>query len=438
MEQLLKERILEFQQEGIPEYIKRDIKVRHIDDMITTIAGGRKTGKTYLTYQVVDDFIRQNIISSIESVCYLHFDDEALMMMQTADLSSIDRVFLALLPEAARKKNILFVFDEIHKIAGWENFVLRLKKKRNQFVIITGSTAELEEDKVAKQLRGKTFTNKLNTLSFEEFLRFKSCGIDLSRMSTSDRIIINQLFDEYVEFGSYPAIALSPSSASRELLQNYFNSVVASDFIFSKNIQNPLACKIFLRNLLQQNACPYTHKKAINNLKSIGYSLGSRTITEWYQWAEESYLIGTCAINTPSIKRIEQNYRKVYCIDWHLANTVSAYRENRISRVLENIVFLELRKQGLQISYELVGDQKYEIDFITSPPGAAPDTAFQVCVDINDPDVLEREIRGFSLLNKRYSNIRNVLIVKNKPNAQIAIPKGIEIITILDWIIGDQ
>jgi uncharacterized membrane protein len=97
-----------------------------------------------------------------------------------------------------------------------------------------------------------------------------------------------------------------------QLLQNYFNSIVAFDFIFNKNIQTPLACKIFLRNLLQQNACPYTHKKALNNLKSIGHSFASRTITDWYQWAEDSYLIGTCSINTSSIKRIEV----ITMLDW--------------------------------------------------------------------------------------------------------------------------
>ena len=435
MEQLLKERILEFQQNGIEEYIKRDIQVRHIRDMITTIAGGRKTGKTYLTYQIIDDFLKQGIISSLSQVCYLHFDDEALMMMNVEDLSKIDKVFLSLLPEASRKSNLIFIFDEIHKIKGWENFVLRLKKKPNQYVVVTGSTSELEEDKVARQLRGKTFTNRLFPLSFIEFIRFKGCKIDPTKLSASDYITISNLFDEYIHHGSYPALALCKPAECRELLQNYFNSVVMSDFIFSKNIQNPLACKIYLRNLLQQNGCPYTHKKAMNNLKSLGYSLSSRTISEWYKWAEESYLIGTCTINSPSIKKIEQNYRKVYCIDWHMATTVSCFRENRISRALETIVYWQLRKQGLQVSYELISDKKFEIDFLVSQPGSTPHAAIQVCVDINDPDVLAREIRSFALFGKTYLNIQKVLIVKNKPNSNILIPPDIEVITLLEWLI---
>ena len=53
MDALLKERILDFHQTGIPAYIKRDAVVTHVKDMVTTIVGGSKAGKTYLTYQVI-------------------------------------------------------------------------------------------------------------------------------------------------------------------------------------------------------------------------------------------------------------------------------------------------------------------------------------------------------------------------------------------------
>jgi len=53
MDALLKKRILDFQQSGMPVCLKRDAKVTHVKDMVTTIVGGRKTGNTYLTYQVM-------------------------------------------------------------------------------------------------------------------------------------------------------------------------------------------------------------------------------------------------------------------------------------------------------------------------------------------------------------------------------------------------
>lgn len=417
MDTILKERILDFHSDGIPDYIKRDIQVKHIKDMVTTIVGGRKTGKTYLTYQIIDELLQAGKISSLFQVCYLHFDDETLMQMKVEDLSRIDKVFLSLLSEEKRKENIVFVFDEIHKVEGWENFVLRLKKKPNYYVVITGSSTDLEEDKVGRELRGKTFTNRLYPLSFREFLRFKGCHINLDRMAGAETITVNAFFDEYLERGSYPAVALVESSVTRELLRNYFNSVVASDFILNKNISNPVACKVYLKNLLQQNACPYTHKKALNNLKSLGYNLGGRTITDWYKWAEDCYLIGTNPVNSSSIKRIEQNYRKIYCTDWAMANIVTGFQESKISRTMETLVYWELVRQGFQVSYELVGDRKYEIDFIVSKPGNIPHLAIQVCVGIDDYNVLERETRGFYLLQKKYKNIDKIIVTIDTPSA---------------------
>ena len=77
-EKIIKSRISNFHQDGLPPFIKRDINIFHIKDMITTIVGCRKSGKTYLTYQIIDEFIEQGIIAGVNQVCYLHFDDEVL------------------------------------------------------------------------------------------------------------------------------------------------------------------------------------------------------------------------------------------------------------------------------------------------------------------------------------------------------------------------
>ena len=315
MDALLKERMLDFHQSGIPAYTKRTTAVTHIKDMVTTIVGGRKTGKTYLTYQVIDELLKAGKLESLNHVCYLHFDDEALAAMATSDLARIDKVFLSLLKQTDIERPLLFIFDEIHTVSGWENFVLRLKKKPHWLVLVTGSSADLEEDQVARQLRGKTFTNRLYPLSFREFLLFNGWNGQADRMSSDDRATAKGLLDDYLEKGGYPALATMDPPLLRPLLQNYFTSIVASDFILNRGVSNPLACKAYLRNLLQKNACPYTHKKELNNLKSMGFNLAPKTISEWFAWAEESYLIGSVAIRSSSYKQIAQNYRKIYCCD---------------------------------------------------------------------------------------------------------------------------
>ncbi|MEI7900543.1 MAG: ATP-binding protein [bacterium] len=432
MDALLKERMLDFQQTGIPAYIKRDAAVTHVKDMVTTIVGGRKTGKTYLTYQVIDDLLKSGKLASLNHVCYLHFDDEALVAMTPSDLARIDRVFLSLLKRSDHERTLLFVFDEIHAVAGWEHFVLRLKKKPNWLVVVTGSTSDLEEDKVARQLRGKTFTNRLYPLSFSEFIRFNGCDCQADRLSSGDRAAIRGLLDGYFERGGYPALATMSPPLLRQLLQNYFTSIVASDFILNRGLSNPLACKAYLRNLLQKNACPYTHKKELNNLKSMGFNLAPKTVSEWFSWAEESYLIGSAGIGSASVKRIAQNYRKLYCCDWAMANSVTAWPEKRVSRNLETVVYWHLVRAGFTVSYDLAGPDKAEIDFIVSRPGEPPFAAVQVCTELSDESTVEREMKALSWYFKTNPNAHSCVITLESPSRKTEFP----IIPIMDFLLG--
>ncbi len=429
----IKNRILTFQNDGDLEYIKRDINIFHIKDMVTTIVGCRKSGKTYLTYQIIDDFIEKKVIKNIKQVCYLHFDDEILSNLKIEELSKVDTIFLSLYPEFI-KKNVIFVFDEIHKIDGWENLVLRLQKKKNYQVVITGSSSDLEEDKVGRQLRGKTFTHKLYPLSFKEFISFQSKKININKLSDNDNAVIAGYLDKYIESGSFPAVATIDNFAVRGLLQNYFNSIVVSDFIFAKEIKHPLVCKNYLKNLLQKNACAYTHKKETNNLKSIGNKITSKTVADWFDTALSSYFLGVNNINSPSIKKIEQNYRKIYCVDWGMAKSVSSFSESRDSRTIETIVYWQLIRYGYNVTYEIVGNDKYEIDFIVSKANNPPHLAIQVTLDLDDSSVLERETRGFKLLNKKYPDIKNIIISKEQYYGEI---ENIEVISLMNFLLNE-
>lgn len=347
------------------------------------------------------------------------------MSFNIQQLSNVDTVFYSLFKESPDKQTLLFVFDEIHKILGWEDLILRLKKKKNHLVLITGSTSELEEDKVGRQLRGKTFTKKIYPLSFLEFLRFKGNSIDLNRLGTKESIAIEKLFIEYLSNGSYPAISQIPPSLHRDILQNYFNSIVASDFIFNKNISNPQTCKSYLKFLMQQNSSPYSHKKLFNTLKSLGHNLSPTTLTNWYHWAKESYLIGTASIYSQSLKQEEQNYKKIYSIDWAMANAISSLNEITTTKNLESIIYWELIRRGYEVSYFLSGRNKYEIDFIANKPNQKPDLAIQVCLDLSHPDTLERELRAFENLETSFSGIDKQIITLypfDQPSSAQIIP----------------
>jgi len=420
MEHMIRERLLDFHRNGVPAYTRRDGGVPLLPNVVTTLVGGRKTGKTFRAYQAIDEQLSAGAIPELGQVCYLHFDDEALSAMTQADLGLVDKVFLSLQSSDSLQGPLLFVFDEIHRVDGWEQFVLRLARNAAWRVLVTGSSSELEADRVGRQLRGKAFTRRLHPLSFREFLRFQESELTPGRYSTAEAATARRLLGEYLEIGSYPALALLAPGLRREMLQSYFASIVAADFIFARDIANPVACKTFLRELLQKNACPYTHRKQLRNLAAMGHRLGPATVSDWFHWAEDSYFVEGCCIHTESQKRREQNFRKVYAVDWALANAVSTWTDGRSTRSLECLVYWHLRRAGLEVTYDLVGTDKHEIDFLAARPNEEPHLAIQVCYRLANRDVVEREVRGFERLRRRYPGIECVVVTGETPAASEA------------------
>ena len=72
-DEVIRRCILEFRDIGIPEFVPRDVDIPILKNMVTTIVGARKAGKTYLTYQLIERFIERKRIPSLEHVCYQHF-----------------------------------------------------------------------------------------------------------------------------------------------------------------------------------------------------------------------------------------------------------------------------------------------------------------------------------------------------------------------------
>jgi predicted AAA+ superfamily ATPase len=91
--------------------------------------------------QATEELVAQQVIGSIDQVCLLDFDNPVLSSMKSADLNLIQNTFLKLNPGFELNTPLLFVLDEIHKIAGWEEFVIDLSRNPNWKVIVTGSSS---------------------------------------------------------------------------------------------------------------------------------------------------------------------------------------------------------------------------------------------------------------------------------------------------------
>jgi len=410
-ERELQRKITDFRELGIPDYIPREGTVHIVDRMVSTIVGARRAGKSFRAIQVADELRQKGFVQSTNQICAVDFDNPILANMSAADLVEIQSTFLKLSPEADQHTPIVFILDEIHQVPGWETYVVDLSRNPKWKVIVTGSSSKLLRDDLATGLRGKAISSVLYPLGLREFLRFKS--FDLPAESTKGRADILRHFEEYLAWGGYPAIADVEPHTKEAVLRQYFDTMILKDIVQRYSVSRPRQCIQLYNYLLSNMAKPFTLKSCYQYLREAGFATSRDSIREYINWAEDSWLLFAVPIYSQSQKEQARNYRKLYCIDWALAMRNSLVWDGSMSRALENMVFLHLRRSYSRVHYYLTRSKRQEVDFIALDDRGKPALAVQVCMELLDRDTIQRELRPL-LDTARYFGIKeNLIITRN-------------------------
>lgn len=406
--QELQRKIEDFRELGIAPFIAREGEVHLVDHMVTTVIGARRSGKSFRVLQVADSLVKRGFITSWRHVCLIDFDNPILSGIEARELDLIQRTFLKVSPEFDLKTPIVFILDEIHRIPGWEEYVIDLSRNPNWKVIVTGSSSKLLKDDISTALRGKSVSSTVYPLSFTEYLQFMK--FQGNSASTKGQAQVGSFFDSYLKWGGYPALPGTPEHSREVLLREYFDTMILKDIVQRFNVSKPRQCTLLYNYLLSNIGRPFTLKSSYDFLKQAGYATSRDALRDYLSWAEDAWLLFTVPIHTHSQKEQERNYRKVYGIDWALAIRNSLIWDGSYSRALENMIYLHLARTYPRVRYYLTRGKRQEVDFLVSDAQGKPILAIQVCTDISMPDTLRRELEPL-LTTARYFNIKENLII---------------------------
>lgn len=408
IEQELQRKFADFLELGIPPYIPRDGVLHLVDRMVSTVIGARRSGKSFRVLQAADDLIGNGFISSLKQVCPVDFDNPILSGIPAGDLSLIQNTFLKSHPGFGLKTPLVFILDEIHRVPGWEEYVIDLSRNPHWKVIVTGSSSKLLRDDIAASLRGKAVSTTVYPLSFPEYLRFRDFkGAPTSTRGQAD---IRTLFDDYLKWGGYPALPGTPEYSREVLLREYFDTMILKDIVQRFNVSKPRQCSQLYNYLLSLIGRPHTLKSAYDHLRQSGHATSRDAVRDYVAWAEDAWLLFNVPIHSDSRKEQERNYRKIYAIDWALALRNSLVWDGSYSRALENMVYLALRRTWPRVRYSLTRGKRQEVDFLVSDDRGAPVLAVQVSMEISHPDTLRRELDPL-VATARYFGTRENLII---------------------------
>ena len=397
---LLKTIIIDSQQRAVPEVWERTLKIPTESGKIITLAGVRRSGKTYHLFSLMNKLKASGI--SNERLLYFNFEDERLHL-SSKELDLILQAYQELYP-AQKLSDCYFFFDEIQEVEGWEKFVSRIYASISQHVFITGSNAKLLSKEIATALRGRTITFEVYPLSFAEYVDVLSPKLNFH--SSTDKATLINLFERFMHQGGFPELVRQEDELKDKILQEYFNVMVLRDLIERYQITNSSTLKYFCKRVVGASGGEFSVNKIYNELKSQGYQVSKDTLYLYQSYAEAIYLNRFINKYSHSVVKTESSQKKCYVIDQGMGAALDYKLSQDRGRLLETTVALELLKQGKQIAYQQNGS---ECDFVVIEKGKVT-TAIQVAADFVDAKTKEREIRGLVQVCLKFSLSEGIIL----------------------------
>ena len=318
------------------------------------ISGVRRCGKSTLLHQLLQE--------KYPDAFYLNFEDPRLYEMELQDFTRLDELI---------KDNgqIELFFDEIQSVDGWERYV-RQKLDESFKLMITGSSASLLSTELGTKLTGRHITKELFPFSWDEFRLF----LDLE--SSSENIL------HYMKTGGFPEYV---KTGNDEILHQLFEDILVRDIAVRHSIRDVKTLQQLALYLVSNVGNLVTG----NRLKSMFGIGATSTVLEYFSHLEQTWLIHFIPKFSYSVRKQNINPRKVYAIDTGLVNVNSKSFSGDYGRLLENLVYLFLRRRYSDIYYF---SEEGECDFVVSRRGDIKEV-IQVCMELT-PDNLDRELNG--------------------------------------------
>ncbi len=185
-------------------------------------------------------------------------------------------------------------------------------------------------------------------------------------------------------------------------MREYFDLLLLRDVIERNRATNIPALKFLFARLLGHPASAYTINKLFEQMKSLGYRLDKSSITEWIGWFEDCYALYTVPLLTPSIAKQNTNPKKIYSIDNALSLIPNPLILNDYGRLLENAVFLELRRSREPGTIHYYKSKKgLEDDFLVEQENGSKHL-IQVCADLQNEPTRAREFAALKEVQNEF------------------------------------
>ncbi|PIQ81218.1 MAG: ATPase [Candidatus Pacebacteria bacterium CG_4_10_14_3_um_filter_34_15] len=410
----LKEQAESFQARdlGVEREILGELKKTIFAPQITVITGLRRVGKSTLLAQIANKYLK-------DGYYFINFEDERLLNFQVKDFDLLHETLISMFGEKRT-----FLFDEIQNVPEWERFVRRLHDQGYKF-IVTGSNASLLSQELGTRLTGRSIRVELFPFSFREFLSFREVNVpNLKVLTTKQKGQLLKLTKEYIVSGGIPDSLKYPEL---EIHKTLYDDVLYRDIATRYKLDNVKSLKELTFYLVSNISTLISFNKLKELLK-----LGSvNTVKSYIDYLENSWLFFVVNKYAYSVKEQQIAAKKVYGIDTGLVGSVGFSFSENMGKLMENVVYLQLRRKRQDIYYYKTA-QDYEVDFFLPKENAF----IQVSQHFDAPETQERELRAITAAVLEQKEVTTHVVVTER-DKQTIDREGlhIQVVPLYEWLL---
>ncbi|OAD86879.1 hypothetical protein HMPREF2738_03134 [Clostridiales bacterium KLE1615] len=394
-----------------PDYIEA-VKPFMDAPLVKILTGVRRCGKS-----TIFEMIRQELLE--RGIPEDHIIMKKYTEMDIPDTITAKQMYDELVSRVEDDKRYYFLLDEIQEIKGWEKAVNSLLEGMNADIYVTGSNSKLMSSEISTYLTGRYISIPVFTLSFREYLEFK-------KESTQS---YDKLLEEYIKFGGFPIIALGEyeQQSAYQIVDGIYHTVVSRDIVKRHRINKQDLFDRVVKYVIENMGKTFSASSISNFLKSENRKVSIESIYNYLRWLEQAFIIFPCERYDMQGKSILKTQEKYYLADVSFRYALFGYNRKMLDGVMENIVYLELRRRGYDV---YVGkNNTKEIDFIAIHKDEK--IYVQVCVQI--PENSNREVGNLMEIRDHYPKY---VVTLNEMD--VGIENGIRIVHLRDFLLAKQ
>ncbi|SHK71502.1 hypothetical protein SAMN05216582_11415 [Selenomonas ruminantium] len=371
--------------------IRRDLYLKKIrpfmnKELIKVITGIRRCGKSVMLEIIQKELLKNGVAT--EAILTYNFESLTLAPLCTAQALHRDVMEKS---KAISGKVYLF-FDEVQEVKDWEKAINSFRVDLDCDIYITGSNSKLLSGELASYLAGRYVEFVMYPLSFREF--FDIIHEQQPNLNTA------ACFQQYMIYGGMPYLwnLQYQDEPVKQYLYDLYNAIELKDIIRRKKFRDVDLLERILAYVTANIGNTFSATTISKYLKSEGRKVAPETILNYLHAGNEAFLFYPVKRQDIAGKKILSVQEKYYLADHGIREAVIGGNLKDINLILENIIFLELKRRGYKVTVGKYADK--EIDFIAQRQSER--IYIQVCYLLATPETAEREFGVYRNIRDNY------------------------------------